>query len=86
MTQLAKMVEPLPRGEKLAFSHQMRMQGNAKYAAQEYDAASELYMQSLVGLDFGSGDAVSVQEARAAVQVFRVVALAEREREGIMSC
>jgi hypothetical protein len=69
MAQLARMVEHLPRQEKLAFSTEMRRQGNAKFTADAFEEASELYMQSLVGLDFGGGDESSLAEARTAVQV-----------------
>jgi hypothetical protein len=69
MAQLARMVEHLPTKEKLAFSVEMRSQGNLKFAAGEYDEASELYMQSLVGLDFGEGDASSASTACCSVQV-----------------
>jgi len=69
MAQLARMVEHLPRKEKLAFSTQMRQKGNLKYAEKVFEEAEELYMQSLVGLDFGGGDDSSLAEARTAVQV-----------------
>ncbi len=68
MAQIAKMVKPLPRNEKLAFSQEMRRNGNEEFARQAYGAAAELYMQSLAGLDFGD-DAEAAAEARAMIQV-----------------
>jgi len=69
LAQLARMVEHLPRAEKLAFASEMRQQGNEKYAARDLEGASELWMQSLAGLDFGNGSQGHAREAAAAVQV-----------------
>jgi hypothetical protein len=54
LAQLARMVAPLPPHEKAAFSAAMRAQGNAKFTEGDWSGAEELYMQSLVGLDFGT--------------------------------
>ena len=43
-------------------------QGNESYAEKDYAKATELYMQSLVGLDYGD-DAESREEAKKTVQV-----------------
>jgi hypothetical protein len=53
--QLARMVAHLPPPEKAAFSAAVRSQGNAKFAQKDWVGAEDLYMQSLVGLDFGPG-------------------------------
>ena len=54
LAQLARMVAPLPPPEKAAFSAAMRAQGNAKFTEGDWSGAEDLYMQSLVGLDFGT--------------------------------
>ena len=69
MTQLAKMVAGLPVTEKLAFAAEMRRQGNEKFTSGDFDAASALYVQSLVGLDFGDGSAEARKRAIREVQV-----------------
>ena len=69
MTQLAKMVSGLPTVEKLAFAAEMRRQGNERFSLGDYDGASELYMHSLVGLDFGDGSEAQRKKAEQGVQV-----------------
>ena len=54
MAQLSRMVATLPRAEKLAFSAEVRKQGNEKFASGDFDGAADLYMQSLAGLDLGA--------------------------------
>ena len=66
--QLAKIVAGLAREEKLSFSYEMRKKGNAKFALKDYAGATELYMQSLVGLDFGQDD-TDRQQVEASIQV-----------------
>jgi tetratricopeptide (TPR) repeat protein len=44
------------------------LKGNEKFAEQDFEAASELYMQSLVGLDFGK-DEMENKEARVSIQM-----------------
>lgn len=68
LAQLARMVGPLPADEKAAFAAAVRRQGNALFAAGDWDGATDLYMQSLVGLDFGpqSSSSAAVDNAAAA--------------------